>query len=143
MRKLTVLLALCALAPFALAACDDDEETPTPAPAEEPAAGGGGGGGGGGAETVAVSAVPDNSFAFEQDSLEAAAGSVTFEFDNPATLQHDFCVEDSGGSEVGCSDLVAESSTTLDLDLEAGEYTFYCSVAGHRDGGMEGALTVE
>jgi uncharacterized cupredoxin-like copper-binding protein len=26
--------------------------------------------------------------------------------------------------------------------LEAGEYVFYCSLPGHRSGGMEGEITV-
>jgi plastocyanin len=136
MRKLTAVLAICALAPFALAACggDDEEEPATQATTEEPAGGGGG-------KTVAISAAPDNSFAFEQDELTAPAGSVTFEFENPASLGHDFCLEDGG--DLGCTETISESSDTLEVELDAGEYTFYCSVSGHREGGMEGDLTVD
>jgi plastocyanin len=139
LKKLTVIFAICALVPFTLAACgdDDEEETTAATTTEEPAADTGGGG-----ETVAVSAVPDGSFAFEQDTLETAAGPVTFEFDNPATLGHDFCIEQDG-TEVDCTEVISEDSTTLESDLEAGEYTFYCDVTGHREGGMEGTLTVE
>jgi plastocyanin len=146
MRKLVLALALLALAPFALAACggdDDEESADTAATTEETTDADGGGGADAGGGGVAVSAVPDGSLAFEQDELSAPAGSATFEFTNPASLPHDFCIEE-GGSEVGCADVVSDGeSSTLDADLESGEYTFYCSVAGHREGGMEGTLTVE
>jgi plastocyanin len=143
MRKLAVLFALFALLPFALAACGDDDETtadttePTTTEAES---GGGGDTGGGG--TVAVSAAADGSLAFEESSLSASAGPTTFEFDNPASIGHDFCLEQDG-TEVGCTDVITDDSTTLDADLEAGDYTYYCDVSGHREGGMEGTLTVE
>ena len=91
---------------------------------------------------MAVSAAADGSLAYDQTELSAAAGSATFEFDNPASIGHDFCLE-SDGSEVGCTDVVSGDSSTLDADLEAGEYTYYCSVDGHRDAGMEGTLTVD
>ncbi len=143
MKKFVGLLALLALVPFALAACgsDDSGDTSTAAETttEDTTAAEGGSGGG---ETVAVSAAADGSFAFDQTELTAAAGSATFEFDNPASLGHDFCLEQDG-SDVGCSDVIAENSSTLDADLEPGEYTYYCSVSGHREGGMEGTLTVK
>ena len=37
----------------------------------------------------------------------------------------------------------AASSSDIKVDLKPGEYTFYCSVPGHREGGMEGKLTVK
>lgn len=154
MRKLVVLLALLALAPFALAACggdDDDSGDDAAAPAEqtEPPAddggddAGGNGGGNGGGDEVQVSANPDGALEFEQSSLEAQAGSVKFEFENPAPVPHDFVVEDADGNEIGGTDVITDDDTDVTLDLEPGEYTFFCSVPGHRDGGMEGQLTVQ
>jgi plastocyanin len=148
MRKLAALLALFALLPFAFAACggDDDDESDTAAEettTTEEADTGGDAGGSGGGGTVSVSAAPDGSLAFEESSLSATAGANTFEFTNPADLAHDFCVEGESG-DLGCTDLISGGDTsTLDADVEAGDYTYYCSVAGHREGGMEGTLTVE
>lgn len=143
MRKFAVLFALFALMPFALAACGGDDETTAETTDTTQAETTGGGDTGGGGETVSVAAAPDGSFAFEEASLTAAAGPATFEFENSASLAHDFCLEQDG-SELGCADLISGGETsTLDADLEAGEYTYYCSVSGHRDGGMEGTLTVE
>jgi uncharacterized cupredoxin-like copper-binding protein len=31
----------------------------------------------------------------------------------------------------------------VSADVKAGQYTFYCSVPGHRQGGMQGTLTVK
>jgi uncharacterized cupredoxin-like copper-binding protein len=146
MKKLVVLLALFALVPFAFAACggDDDNDVPVPqepdveAPepdADAPLPNG--------AETVEVSADPDGALAFEQASLEVSAGEVTFEFDNPASIPHDFVIEDADGNDVAQTDVITNDSDSVTVDLEPGEYTFYCSVPGHREGGMEGPLTVD
>jgi plastocyanin len=136
MRKLVPLLAMLALAPFALAACGGDDETETSASTTDdvnPST-----------EAIKVSAVPDGSFAFEQSELDAPAGTLNTTFTNPAPIAHDFCLEDSGGEELGCTNLVADGDTDIaEFEVEPGEYTYYCSVAGHREGGMEGTLTVE
>jgi plastocyanin len=145
MRKITLVLALLALTPFALGACggDDDEEgdagsettavETTDSGGEEPAGGG----------TVAISADPDGALAFNEDSVSAPAGPVTVEFDNPASVGHDVVVEDADGNEVLKTEVITAETTTADGELEPGDYTFYCSVAGHRESGMEGTLTAE
>ena len=71
------------------------------------------------------------------------AGSVTVSYNNPATLSHDVVVEDQSGNEVGKTDLISQSSAETTVELEPGSYTFYCDVPGHREGGMEGTLTVK
>ena len=141
MRKLALLTCICVLAPLTLAACGDDEEdaTTTEAATTTEEAGGGGGEGG----SVALSADPDGALAYEQDSLSAPAGAVTIEFDNPAALGHDVVVEDADGNELARTEVISESTATASGDFEAGEYTYYCSVGGHRDAGMEGTLSVE
>jgi plastocyanin len=149
-KKLLVLLVALALASLSVTACggddDDDggEEAATTEQTTETAAGGGGGGdGGGGATTLQLSADPGGELAYDTSSLDASAGEVTIEFDNPASLSHDVCIESPDGEEVGCSDLISEDSTELTEELQPGDYTFYCSVAGHREAGMEGTLTVQ
>jgi plastocyanin len=95
-----------------------------------------------GASPLEISAPQDGTLAFDTDSLEATAGEVTISFDNPAAIEHDVAIEQDG-EELAKSDLVSDGTTEVTTDLEPGEYTFYCSVPGHREGGMEGALTVE
>jgi plastocyanin len=144
MKKALILIAVVALAGFGLAACggDDDEDTTAAATTTTttetaPA------GGGGGASTLDISAAADGSLAFDQTDLTTKAGAVTINFDNPATLTHDVKVEDSSGAELGGTDLVSQGDATATVDLQPGTYTFFCSVPGHREAGMEGTLTVK
>jgi plastocyanin len=143
MKRASVLLVAIALALFGLAACgddDDDDASGETTAAEETTTEAAGGGGGGG--TIDISAAANGDLAYDQTSVEVAAGSDTLNFDNPATLSHDVVIEDSSGGEVGKTDLIAESTTSTTVELTPGEYTFYCSVPGHREAGMEGTLTV-
>jgi plastocyanin len=148
MKRLALILSLLALAAFGLVACgdDDDDDAATEATTEETTteettAGGGGGGGGGG--TVQISAAADGSLAFEETEVSAPAGEVTVEFDNPASVGHDVVVESSDDEELIRTDVISGDQTTASGELEAGDYTFYCSVPGHREAGMEGTLTAE
>jgi plastocyanin len=143
-RKLLIVLAALALATFGLIACggDDDDDTadePVVTGTEDPANGNGAAGAGGTLEIAADA----NDLAYTTGDLETEAGTVTIEFDNPSNIDHDVRIEDSSGEDLGGTEIITDGSTSADVDLEPGTYTYYCSVAGHRAAGMEGTLTVE
>jgi uncharacterized cupredoxin-like copper-binding protein len=99
---------------------------------------------GGGGETIKLAADPSE-LAFSTTSLQAKAGNLTIDLDNPnPALPHDVCVDSQSGSELGCSEQVTNGATTLTLDnLKPGKYTFFCNVPGHEEAGMKGTLTVQ
>jgi uncharacterized cupredoxin-like copper-binding protein len=146
MRRASAVVAVAALAVLGLAACggggNDNNTSAASAPATTTAPAGGGGGGGGGS-TVDISTPSGSTLAFDQKSASAKAGNVTIDFDNKQALQHDVKVEDSSGKELGGTDLVSSGTATATVNLQPGTYTFFCSVPGHRDAGMEGTLTVK
>jgi uncharacterized cupredoxin-like copper-binding protein len=149
MKKVAALLVL-ALAALTLVACgggdsSDSTATTTETTAESTGAGGAEGAGSeGGGSVVAIEAVGGSDLAFVQKAAKAKAGQVSIDFTNPQTLSHDVAVEDSSGKEIGGTELVASGSTTATIgNLKPGKYTFFCTVPGHREAGMEGTLTVE
>ena len=72
----------------------------------------------------------------------ANAGAVTIKSENPQSTPHDIAVEGNGLNDKG--EVVSGGGVSqFEADLEPGEYTFFCSVPGHREGGMEGKLTVK
>lgn len=138
----TTLLALAASA--ALVACGGgDSSDPvssadeTTAQQEQPPSGDGGG-----PRTAVISADPSGALAYLHDDATAKAGTVTIELDNPSEVVHDVTVE-SDGRRLGATDRVTAGEAATKLELEPGDYTFYCSVTGHRAAGMEGTLQVE
>jgi plastocyanin len=150
MKKLVTFLVL-ALAALALVACgssDDSSSTTETSGGESTSAGGGAAkeessGGGGATSTLKFEADPGGDLAYTTTSANAKAGKVTIDFNNPQALTHDVQIEGSSGEEVGGTELIASGEDSTVVDLEPGTYTFYCSVPGHREAGMEGTLTVK
>ena len=68
---------------------------------------------------------------------------MTVDFNNAQPLQHDVAVADSSGKVLGQTDLVANGTASTTVSLQPGTYTFYCTVPGHREAGMQGTLTVK
>lgn len=90
--------------------------------------------------TLALRAAPDGKLRFDKATLRAASGTLTIELDNPAALSHNIAIE--GVAKQG--EVVGQHGTsTLTTILEAGTYTYYCAVPGHRQAGMQGTLTVD
>ena len=141
------------LAAIALVACgggDDDSDTTgggaqaTTESGSEAGAGNeaeGGSAGSGGA--LAFEADPNGGLAYTAKTATAEAGKVTVDFTNPQPISHDVAIEDSSGKEVGATEVIGEGSASTVVDLKPGEYTFFCSVPGHREAGMEGELSVK
>jgi plastocyanin len=91
-------------------------------------------------ETLQLAADP-TSIAFDKTSLAGKPGEVTIDFENPSAIEHDVVIEE-GGKEVAASERITEGKTSVSADLAPGTYTFFCSVPGHAEAGMEGTLTV-
>jgi uncharacterized cupredoxin-like copper-binding protein len=140
-KKLAALLVL-AVAAFALVACGDDDSTTTTA-TETGAGAAAENGEKAGGSTVDFEADPNGELAYTEDSKTTEAGKVTIDFKNPQAITHDVAIEDPSGETVGKTDVIGEGETSETVSLKPGEYTFYCSVPGHREAGMEGTLTVK
>jgi plastocyanin len=95
-----------------------------------------------GAASFAVAADPNGDLAFTEDEATAKAGKVTVDFTNSSPVPHDVRIE-GDGKDIGGTEVISESNESAKVDLKPGEYTFYCSVPGHRQAGMEGTLAVE
>ena len=152
MKTFTALLALI-FASVALVACggssDNNSSTTATTGAEESSEstggeeGGGASSGGGTASTLEFEADPNGELAFTATEATTKAGKVTVDFTNPQALPHDVKIESASGEEIGGTETVAEGSDSATVNLKPGTYTFYCSIPGHREAGMEGTLVVK
>ncbi len=105
------------------------------APAGEESAGGEAAGAG---EAVTIEA--QDPFAWSVYELEVAPGQV-IQATNVGFLEHNFAVEEWGIEE----DLPPGEPVeiTVPEDVAVGDtFVYFCSVPGHREGGMEGTLTI-
>jgi plastocyanin len=107
--------------------------TGTPAPPSSPAAGK--------TTKVSLSADAGGQLAYNTKALTAKAGTVSIAMTNASPLEHNVTIAE-GTKVLGATPTFVGGSKTVTLKLKPGKYTFYCSVPGHRQAGMEGTLTV-
>jgi plastocyanin len=80
--------------------------------------------------------------AYQFANATANAGQIKIESKNDQPVDHDIAVEGNGVNAKG--EVVQGGGTSqFTTDLKPGTYTFFCSVPGHREGGMQGKLTVK
>jgi plastocyanin len=97
---------------------------------------------GGGGSTLRLKADPTGRLRFDKKALAARSGPVTIVLSNPAPLSHNVSIEGPGVAKQG--NTVGQGGTSkVSATLNPGTYTFYCSVPGHREAGMQGTLTVK
>ena len=94
------------------------------------------------AGVLSIPADPTGQLFYEFKDATAKAGQVKIESQNKSPVDHDISIEGNGLDKNG--PVVKNGGTsTVTADLKPGTYTFYCSVPGHREAGMEGKLTVK
>jgi uncharacterized cupredoxin-like copper-binding protein len=71
-----------------------------------------------------------------------APGTYTFEAKNAGTFPHALTVDGPGVADQATSTLQPGQSGSVTVNLQAGKYTIYCPVDGHRAKGMLMDVTV-
>jgi plastocyanin len=148
MLKLPALLLSAAALALGVAACGGGSSSSSSGATSSSAAGtssstssAAAAGGGSGALTIAAN--PSGSLSFDKKTLSAKAGKVTITMTNMAPIGHNITIQQgTNGSVLGSTPTFQGGAKGVSLTLKAGTYTFYCSVPGHRAGGMVGTLTV-
>ena len=80
---------------------------------------------------------------FDTSNLTAKAGKVTINFTNDSSLTHDVVLINSSNKILGQTPEFDGGTKSFSATLKPGTYTYYCSVPGHRQAGMQGTLTVK
>jgi len=98
---------------------------------------------GGASSNIAIAANPSGSLAYDKKTLTAKAGKVTITMANMSPEGHNITIQKgSNGPVLGATPTFMGGTKSISVNLKAGTYTFFCSVPGHRAGGMVGTLTV-
>lgn len=91
---------------------------------------------------VEIDADPSGQLAYTFADAEANAGALDIKSVNKSSTDHNIAIEGQGVDKQGPV-VSGGDSSDIKVTLKPGEYTFYCSVQGHREAGMEGKLTVK
>lgn len=113
----------------------------TPAASTPSATGGTSAAGAGATSTLKLTANPSGLLSYDTKQLAARAGTVTIVMANTSPVEHNVTIA-QGSTVLGATPTFTAGTRNVTLKLKRGTYTFYCSVPGHRQAGMEGTLTI-
>jgi uncharacterized cupredoxin-like copper-binding protein len=91
------------------------------------------------AQTITVSGTE---FAFALTPDDVQPGVVVFRLENDGQIGHDLKIEGPGDVDAKTPVIDAGATAEVEVELQEGEYELYCTVPGHREGGMELGLEV-
>jgi mono/diheme cytochrome c family protein len=90
-----------------------------------------------------IDADPGGQLAYTVADASATAGALQIDSRNASSIPHDIALESADGQELGKGETVSNGGVSrVDVDVRPGRYTFFCTLPGHREAGMEGTLTV-
>jgi len=92
--------------------------------------------------TLEIPADPGGALAYTFADAVAQPGGLEINSPNDSSVQHNIALEGNGVNEIGPV-VINGGVSTINVDVDAGEYQFFCTVTGHRAAGMEGTLNVE
>ncbi|MGH2417765.1 MAG: cupredoxin domain-containing protein [Candidatus Limnocylindria bacterium] len=82
-------------------------------------------------------------FMIDPSDIEVAGPTATIEVTSEGPTPHNLTIRDASDEVVaGTADLSTGDTETITAELEPGEYTIFCALAGHESLGMSGTLTV-
>lgn len=119
------------------------EETEVEKEGKEPAEGAKAGGTAKGPGGTVKLAASETELKFDTTELKSKPGKVTIDFDNPGSIPHNVQVENEAGEVLGGTETISKTEESATVELAPGTYTFFCSIPGHREAGMEGTLVVK
>jgi uncharacterized cupredoxin-like copper-binding protein len=89
--------------------------------------------------SLEVDADPTGQLAFVTNKASGSSGEITVKMANKSGTPHDIVIDGKGKGQIVQNGGVSQ----FKADFAPGTYTFYCSVPGHRQAGMQGTLTVK
>lgn len=91
---------------------------------------------------IEIDAFPDGQLLFVPKAAQGQAGAVTITSQNKSGTPHNISIQGPGANQQG-NIVQGGGVSSVKVTLKPGSYTFYCSVPGHRQAGMQGKLTVK